>query len=750
MRIVSPTLLAALLAATFGAHAAPARKAAPTPPPRPAALGAAGLSAQAAAQVPAAAQSAEASGERGAGEAPGQSLAQESTGTQEGDGKNEDKPGTAPLPPARVERPDVPLVRDAVAAYRKGDIAAGDSIRKRVTNAGAGAFLDWAALRLGGAAIGFDRVAAFAHAYPDYPNPAWLRRRHEEALLSERKPAPFVRAFFARERPITGSGKLALALAFRADGLPEDAEELVRDAWRNDNLTRELEARYLDLFKDSLTTADHRFRMERALLKSNWETARRAASYAGDGYDALVKARMAVDGRTRVAEKLVEAVPPALKADTSWLYSRVQHMRRNDKDAEAAKLMAELTRDPAQLVDGDAWWIERRLVARDLLDAGDPKAAYAVVVGHGATSTEKRIEAEFLSGWIALRRVHDLPAARRHFDRAAALAGQPISQARAAYWQGRAAEAAGSRAEAKSFYEAAARHGITYYGQLAAAKLGNPELVFREAPEPPAPPKPLVDAVAFAYEAGFRELGFPLAIDFGRGSTDAAELRGVAAILAGQSDAKAVLTLGKLATQRGQPLDEAAFPTMGIPPFQPVGSNPVEPAMVHAIARQESMFDPAAGSPVGARGLMQLMPGTASATARKAGLTYEPGRILEAEYNAQLGAAHLGDLMEDYRGAYILVFAAYNAGPGNVKKWIAAHGDPRLPGVDPIDWVELIPFSETRNYVQRVMENLQVYRRRLNGPGTLNIQADMKAGAPPKPSAAAEQPARPAALAATP
>lgn len=726
---INPSLLrgAALSAALLAsaAQAVPARKAAPLPPPRPSEISEA---------------RADPDKERPEG-APAEAAAQEGEAT---------KPAPAPV---RAERPDVPLLRDAVAAYRKGDFAGGDAIRKRVTEPGAAAFLDWAALRLGGAAIGFDRIAAFAQAYPDYPNPAWIRRRSEDALLAERKPAPFVRAFFARERPQTPSGKLALALAFRADGLTEDADELVRDAWRNDPLSPTLEARFLDLFKDSLTTADHRFRMERFLARESWETARRAASYAGEGYDALVKARIAVDSRARTAEKLVEAVPAALKSDTSWLFSRVQHLRRSEKPADAAKLMAELTRDPAQLVDGDLWWIERRLVARKLLDEGDARAAYAVAIGHGATSPEKRIEAEFLCGWIALRRLGDPATARRHFDRAAAIAGQPISQARAAYWQGRAAEAAGRREEARSFYEAAARHGITYYGQLAAARLGAGDLVFRPAAPAPAP-KPMVDAVAFAYEAGLRELGLPLAVEFARGSTDTADLEGVAAILVANADAKAVLVLGKLATQRGQPLDEAAFPTIGIPPFEPVGKNPVEPAVVLAIARQESMFDPAAGSPVGARGLMQLMPGTASATARKAGLTYEPGRLLEPVYNAQLGAAHLGDLMEDYRGAFILVFAAYNAGPGNVKKWIAAHGDPRLPGVDPIDWVELIPFSETRNYVQRVMENLQVYRRRLNGAGTLAIESDLKAGAPPRAAAAQEAApagaARPASLAAAP
>ena len=740
MRFRSSLLAGFAVLMAQAAQAAPAGKPVPVPPSRPAELGptsaAAGPAASPAdtAKPVVGAEGARAVlGERAAGEE-----------AQEAD----EKPAATPAP-VRAERPDVPLVRDAIAAYRKGEFAAGDAIRKRVATPGAGAFLDWAALRLGGSSIGFDRVTAFAHAYPGYPNPAFIRRRMEDTLLYERRPAAFVRAFFARERPQTASGKLALALAFRADGLGEDADEIIREAWRNDTLNREIEGRILDLFKDTLTTADHRNRMERFLAKESWETARRAASYAGAGYDALVKARQAVDARSRGADKLVDAVPANLKTDSSWLFSRVQFLRRAEKEGEAAKILTELTRDPAILVDGDLWWIERRLVARKMIDDGDPKGAYAVVVGHGATSAEKRIEAEFLSGWIALRRLNDPATARRHFDRAASLAGQPISRARAAYWQGRAAEAAGQRPEATGFYEAAARHGITYYGQLAAARLGAQDLAFREPTTAPGTaPRPMADAVAFAYEAGLRELGFPLAVEFARGSTEAADLEAVAAILTVNGDPKGVLTLGKLATQRNQPLDEAAFPIIGIPAFEPVGKTPVEPAMVHAIARQESMFDPAAGSPVGARGLMQLMPGTALATAKKAGLTYEPGRILEAQYNAQLGAAHLGDLMEDYRGAYILVFAAYNAGPGNVRKWLVAHGDPRQPGVDPIDWVELIPFSETRNYVQRVMENMQVYRRRLGNTSPLGIETDMKTGAPPKP--AAQNESRPANLASAP
>jgi soluble lytic murein transglycosylase len=219
----------------------------------------------------------------------------------------------------------------------------------------------------------------------------------------------------------------------------------------------------------------------------------------------------------------------------------------------------------------------------------------------------------------------------------------------------------------------------------------------------------------------------PLAIELGRHGSRVAELEAVAELAQAQRDVRTLLALGKSATQRGLPLDEAAFPTIGIPPYEPIGTR-VEPAMVHAIARQESAFDPAAGSPVGARGLMQLMPGTAQGVARRFKIEYDPNRLLDGSYNAQLGAAHLGELMEDWRGSFILTFASYNAGPGNVRKWIEAYGDPRRPETDPVDWVERIPFYETRNYVQRVMENLQVYRKRLDSRSALLIESDLKRG----------------------
>ena len=630
-------------------------------------------------------------------------------------------PPAIPLPLPALLPPPHPAagaVRDAVAAYRRADVAGGDAIRVTMTDPAAAALMEWAAIRFGGSKIEFDRVAAFLAAYPDWPGRATIRRRAEEELISERKPAAAVRAFFATERPQTPSGKLGLALVLRAERQGAAAEALVRDAWRSDTFGREIETRILAEFGPQLKLADHRFRMERAMFRENWEGARRAAEYAGAGFDTLVKARNAVDTGAKNAAKLLDSVPAALAREPAQIFSRVQFLRRGEDPDGAAKLIALVPSDPATLVDGDEWWTERRLVARKLLDRGDALGAYALLGTNVALSTEKRIEAEFHAGWVALRLLGDAGTARAHFDRAASLAGTPISLARAAYWQGRASEAAGAGDAAKAAYERAATQGITYYGQLAADRLGRSSPPLRPATDPRSTARAKATealttrVVGLLYDSGLRDLALSLLGDLGKGGSDVPALDAAGDVALANGDPRGLLALGKAAAQRGLPLDAHAFPTIGIPSFEPVGPR-VEPAMVHAIARQESAFDPAAGSSAGARGLMQLMPATAKATARKFGVDFAESRLTDAVYNARLGAAHLGELMENWKGSHILVFASYNAGPGNVKKWIDAYGDPRKPDVDPVDWVERIPFSETRNYVQRVSENLHVYRQRL-------------------------------------
>lgn len=629
--------------------------------------------------------------------------------------------------------PDAAVLRQAIDRYRAGDVEGGDRVRASITDGAARALSEWVAIR-SVSSLGFYRIAEFLRSNPDWPLSPLLRRRAEEALLADRKPPAIVRAFFATQRPATPAGKLALAIAFRADGLERDASAIVRESWREDTFGREFEAKLLDNFPDVVAQADHRYRMERFIFKQNWDAATRVAAFAGKDYIVLVKARRAVEDRSSKAGVALDAVPASLRSDTSYLFARAQNLRRIDKAGEAAKVVAKASRNPDVLVDGDEWWVERRMIARKLLDNGDPKTAYEVVRNPGAKSNEKRIEANFHAGWIALRFMNDPVLAAGHFADAAKIAETPISIARSAYWQGRAAEAAGQTDDALRFFERAAGHSITYYGQLARAKLGEDRLPLR-------PPAILDDPGRAAFEnlattksirllkaAGASDLTLPLFVDLALRLNSASQLNAVGDLAAEYRDPRALLVVGKAAVQRGFPLDLHAYPTIGIPAFETIGT-PVEKAMVYAIARQESAFDPRAQSGVGARGLMQLMPATARRTAQRFGVNFDQDRLLDdPAYNAKLGSAHLGELMQDWKGSYILAFASYNAGGGNVKKWIDTYGDPRSPAIDPVDWVERIPFAETRNYVQRVMENLQVYRNRLGERRALLIESDLKRG----------------------
>jgi len=626
---------------------------------------------------------------------------------------------------------DLSALREAIDLYTKGDLAGGDRARAALDDPPSRALTEWLAIRYGGAAVGFNRLMDFIRSNPTWPVTATLRRRAEEFLFTEKKPPAVVRAYFATQRPLTATGKLALALAFKADGLERDAAALVRETWRRDVFGRDFEKRILESFPGVLTLADHRFRMERFLFKENWEAALRAAERAGKDYVTLAKARQAVVRKAGNAAKALDAVPPSLREDTSYIFSRAQQLRRNDKAVEAAALVANVTRDPEVLADGDEWWTERRLIARKLLDQGDAKAAYLVVFNHAAETPADRIEAKFHAGWIALRFLGQPDVAGVHFSEAAKSAATPISLARVAYWQGRAAEAGGQPDEARRHYENATRQPITYYGQLASAKLGLQSLPLRvvnvdSAARADFDNHTAAQAIKRLHDVGARDLALPLYIDLAKGFTDPTQLNALGDLAVEYRDSRALLAVGKTAVQRGFPLDLHAFPTIGIPAFDPVGDQ-VEKAMVFAIARQESAFDPRAQSQAGARGLMQLMPATAKRTAQRFGVDFNLDRLLsDAAYNAKIGAAHLGELMEDWKGSLILTFASYNAGGGNVKKWIDAYGDPRSAQVDPIDWVERIPFSETRNYVQRVMENLQVYRSRLGERSAGLIENDLR------------------------
>lgn len=617
----------------------------------------------------------------------------------------------------------------AIALYRKGAIADGDQFANTVTNRLLRVALEWVALRFDPREAGLPRLQAFVAAHPDWAMRPWLERRMEELSLAAVHDPNAVMARFAGTKPLTLYGRLALARAYLAASNPLDAAVIVRDIWRNKDIDEDEEASILKDFGPLIARDDHKFRADRLLYKEQVPAALRAAALAGPDVKLLALARASVINKAGPAaiDAALAAVPKSLAGDPGLVFSRIQKARRADWIGEAADLMASATHDPALLVNGDEWWVERQVISRKLLDAGDPRRAYVICAGHGAASDASVLEAEFHAGWLALRFLNDPKTASLHFARLAGTAGTPISRARAAYWQGRAAEAAGDTEAARRFYAAAAEQRISFYGQLAADRIGRGPLDLRQPAGAAVGDdrREAVRVVEQLYGLGERDIALPLALGIAKTETSDAQLGALAAILTDTNDAKTTLLVGKLATQRGLALDETAFPTFGVPGYLPLNHS-ADRAVVYAIARQESEFDPKSVSAAGAKGLMQLITSTARQTATKSGIGFSDQRLLtDAAYNAQIGAAHLGQLLSEQQGSYILTFAAYNAGSGRVKEWIGAYGDPRKPGVDPIDWIERIPFAETRNYVQRVYENLQIYRSRFGQPPAALVGAQL-------------------------
>lgn len=627
------------------------------------------------------------------------------------------------------------ILKTAISAYRGGKLAEGDEATRRLNDPAARALLEWLAIRYNGPSMSFARIDAFMRQYPEWPAGNLAQRQAEYALMRQKAGVDAVIAFFTGKEPQTPHGVLLLAEARRAKGDAKAAAQLIVNTWRNDPLPAALEKRFVTEYPAQLTQTEHRNRMEHFLLQEKWDIALRAATLAGPDHVRLARARMAVAQAKqpgKAAEKALDAVPAALRKDNSWLFSRALFLRKTDDNDGALAIHKTVSQEMLAVDGGDEWWIERRILARRFLDANKADVAYDLVQRHGAERNALKIEAEFHAGWIALRYLNRADAALRHFEAAAKTAGTPVSLSRTAYWRGRAHEALGQTALARASYLDAATHDTAFYGQLARIKLSDQEPVARSA-EPAIAHNALnslpLRAIRLLHEADADEIATPLYVGVARTLEDPGAIDLVARMAANRNDARSMVVIGKAAMQRGLTLVDAAWPVQGVPQFVQNENRAVERAMVLAISRQESVFDQAALSPAGARGLMQLMPATAQRTAQRAGETYEIGRLTtDAAYNARLGAWHLGDLLDDWRGSYILTFAAYNAGGGNVKKWIAAHGDPRSPDVDPVDWIERIPFGETRNYVQRVMENLQVYRQRLEPGAPMRMAYDLKRG----------------------
>ena len=625
--------------------------------------------------------------------------------------------------------PDLDAAKQAIALIRKSKWKDAAALAASISDPVAQKLIEWALLRNPDSPAGFERYVAFLGANPDWPG-ALLRRSAEARLWQERRDGTTVRRFVGNE-PVSSVGRLTLARVLMNEGDRDGAAREVRAVWQSAEMSAEMESTVLDTFTDMLSPADHVARMDRRLGAKDFGAAMRAAKRVGDDRVAIVKACIAAEAKSAKGEALLDAVSTEADTDLGYILCRLHWLMRNDTPgsnlhgrivtpkedvAAAVRLVLAASPEDLQRQNTDEWWRERRALARKLIDLDDAATAYQVVSQSAPPANPYyRAEFHFMAGWIALRFLNDPSTALEHFTHIDDGATDPVLLARAAYWRGRAAEAAGEVGEMRAQYEVAARYPTAYYGQLARARLGIDEIALRPPPQSVnVDASEALHAADILYAIGERDLVLHFVADLAEESSDAALIVGLGELTARYHDARAMLMIGRTALARGLPLDQYAFPDIGVPSYNPIGPN-VDRCIVYSIARTESGFDQRDRSSANAVGLMQVTPEAGRDTAKRFGVAYDWDRLVsDPVYNTQMGAAEIAALLKEYRGSYIMTFAGYNAGRGRVQQWVAQHGDPRDPGVDAVDWVERIPFAETRNYVQRVMENLQAYRARFD------------------------------------
>ena len=626
------------------------------------------------------------------------------------------RPAAASLPP------DLAATKQAIELVRQGKASEATELAVSIGNPVAQKLVEWTLLRHPESEVRLERYEAFIRANPNWPSIPLLRRRAEAKLWQDRRDAGTVRRFFGKEQPNSPLGWLAFARILKAEGNQAGAAREVRAVWRSAELSAELEATVLDEFRDELTRNDHAARMDWRISAKDFDAAMRAAKRLGNDEVAIVKACAAVEANSTKAAPLLEAVPNEARGDMGFTLCRLQWLVRRDEFPAAATLALAASAEDLRRQDTDEWWRERRLLARGLIDLGDSKTAYRVVCEAALPANlYYRAEFHFMAGWIALRFLDDPAVALTHFAHVDEGSADPIVRARAAYWRGRAAEAAGQLEEMRAQYEAAVRYPTAYYGQLARARLGLGEIALRDPP-PEAMhdmARELLHVADILYAIGERDLVASFVTDLANESSDADTIGALGQLTAQHNDARAMLLIGKTALARGLAMDQYAFPDIGVPPYSPIGPQ-LDLCVVYSIVRTESAFDQRDKSPAKAVGLMQVTPEAGRDTAKRFGVAYDwNGLVSDPVYNTQMGAAEVAALLKEYRGSYIMTFAGYNAGRSRVKQWVAQHGDPRDPKVDAVDWVERIPIAETRNYVQRVLENLQVYRARFGASAAM-------------------------------
>lgn len=611
-------------------------------------------------------------------------------------------------------------------AYAARD--AGDWTLARATATGVGRdVIDWHYLRAGQGT--FEECAAFLARNADWPGLPLLAQRCEPSIPDSMNPRDVI-AHFDAFPPRTGEGTIALAQAYQRIGAEGDAAAQAVIGWQTLPMNEASETYLMTRFPEQLRKV-HTDRMRARLWAGDWAAAERLAAYLPEGWSKLTAAVVALDKDQDGVDAAINAVPAAQASEPVLVFHRFQWRARKGRYDDAVTLMLQLSSSRDALGEPEIWGDRRRSLARQMMRDGKAQIAYSAAARHFLAPDEKHYsDLEWLAGYIALRYLDKPLVALEHFNRFRLSVATPISLGRAGYWEGRALEALGAREDAIAAYSFGANYQTSFYGLLAAERLNLPlsEKLTGSETYPDYTGAPfMASSVLAAARVLFDAEQRPLAARFLRHLGESLSPEELAQLgdFALDIDPYLAVLVAKFAANQGVVLHRAYFPTHSL-----TRSNlPIEPALALAIARRESEFNPGAVSHAGARGLMQLMPRTGTAMADKLGIEgFQENDLHDPVLNARLGSAYLAQLREEFGRSIPLMTAAYNAGPPRATAWVSRYGDPRGGQVDPVDWIEHIPFRETRNYVMRVSESLVVYRVRLSGEtGPITLSDELKA-----------------------
>jgi soluble lytic murein transglycosylase len=597
-----------------------------------------------------------------------------------------------------------------VAAVQAGDVGAVTRLRDAAGPIGV-RVATWRILR-GGLAGDLATYAAFDEGHADWPGMDLLRARAEERL--DGQPAQAVLDWFATRRPQTSTGILALIAAQEETG--GDPADLLRDLWLHHDLTETAELQLLashGALLDPLGPA----RLDDLLWRGELDQAARMLPRVDAAHRALGRARIALQSRADGVDALVAAVPAALAEDPGLNHDRFHWRLAAGFTDSAIDLMRAVS--PEGLGRPEEWAAQRLRLSRNAMEDGAYRLAYDLAAHHGLTEGVMLAELEWLAGYVALRFLNDPADARRHFAALRQRVSSPISLGRAGYWEGRALDALGREDDARAAYAFGAQHQTAFYGQLAAERLGldlDPVLisnpVYPDWHDTPLAQNDVLQAALLLHRAGQWSEARRFVMHLASTLTDEAQLGALAQLWLDRNEPHFTLKIAKEAIQNGILLPRAYFPLTGLEEAELLAP----PDLVLAIARRESEFNAAVISHADARGLLQVLPSTGRHTASRLGIAFDVDRLTtDGPYNAILGAGYLQEMSDQFGGTLSLVAAAYNAGPGRPTRWMRQFGDPRDGSIDPVDWVEMIPFNETRNYVMRVTESVVIYRAMLAG-----------------------------------